>query len=851
MIRVSLKGLAARPVRAVLTALAIVLGVAMVSGSFVVTDTITKAFDTIFTSSYKNTEAVVSKRSLVDYSNSGNGTVPENLLVKVRKLPEVKAAAGSIIDLNNDTTNTKLIDRDGNAIDANGNPTFGFGVDPSQPRFNPLHLVAGHWASGRHDVVIDYNTAKQHHFAVGDFIDAAAKGPKERFRISGIAKYGDVDSLGGATIAVFTIPTAQELLKLSGFTAISVAAKPGVSQSQLVRELRSAVPGDIQVKTGDQQAKDDKKNIDTFISFIRGFLLGFGGIALFVGAFVIFNTLSITIAQRTRELATLRTLGATRRQVLRSVVVESLAIGLLASAIGIGAGIGLARGLTALFDALGLSLPQSSPVYATRTFVVALLLGVLVTLFAGLWPAIRATRIPPIAAVREGAVPERRKRLGPIAGVVLFAVAMGLIAYATLGGNLGAGRSLLALAAGTLIGLLGVAGFAPALVSALAKLVGFPARSLGGPAGQLASSNAVRNPARTASTAAALMIGLALVSFVAVLGKGLHGSVDKALHEQVTADWVISSKNGWSAFTAAAGAAAEKTPGITHSTSIRSDRGRVRHANATVNGVDPRTVSGLYNFTWKQGSSDASLAKLGAGGALVKRSFASKHDLHIGDAFILRTAAGKPIRLRVVGVFQPPRLYELLGGIVISKQAFDRNFARPSNQLTLIDGQISRSSLEHSLASYPDTKIETEDEFVKSQSSWISTMTNLLYVLLALSVVVSLFGMVNTLVLSVFERTRELGMLRAVGLTRRQTRRMVRHESVITALIGAALGLPLGILLAASVTHAIGKYGVAFSFPVGSIVAFTITAIVAGILAAVAPARRASRLDVLSALQYE
>jgi putative ABC transport system permease protein len=228
MIRVSLKGLAARPVRAVLTALAIVLGVAMVSGSFVVTDTITKAFDTIFTSSYKNTDAVVSKRSLVDYSNSGNGTVPESLLVKVRKLPEVKAAAGSIIDLNNDTTNTKLIDRDGNAIDANGNPTFGFGVDPSQPRFNPLHLVAGHWASGRHDVVIDYNTAKQHHFAVGDFIDAAAKGPKERFRISGIAKYGDVDSLGGATIAVFTIPTAQELLKLSGFTAISVAAKPGV-----------------------------------------------------------------------------------------------------------------------------------------------------------------------------------------------------------------------------------------------------------------------------------------------------------------------------------------------------------------------------------------------------------------------------------------------------------------------------------------------------------------------------------------------------------------------------------------------------------------------------------------------
>ena len=851
MTRVSLKGLTARPVRAVLTALAIVLGVAMVTGSFVVTDTITKAFDTIFASSYRNTDAVVSKKSLVDFSNSGNGTVSTSLLVRIRRLPEVRAAAGSILDLNNDTTNTKLIDRDGKAIQANGNPTFGFGVDPSEPRFNPLHLVAGHWAAGPQDVVIDSNTAKKYDYAVGDSIGAAAKGPAQSFHITGIAKYGDVDSLGGATIAVFTIPTAKRLLELHGFTAISVAAKPGVSRQALVRKIAQVVPGNVQVKTADQQAQADKKNIDTFLSFIRGFLLGFGGIALFVGAFVIFNTLSITVAQRTRELATLRTLGASRRQVLRTVVLESAALGLLASVIGIAAGIGLARGLTALFDALGLSLPQSSPVYATRTFVVALLLGVLVTLLAGLWPALRATRVPPIAAVREGAVIGRRRRVGPIAGVVLFAIAVALIAYATLGGNPGSGKALLALAGGTLVGLLGVAGFAPALVEGLAKVVGFPARSLGGPAGQLASGNAVRNPARTASTAAALMIGLALVSFVAVLAKGVHGSVDRAVRQQVAADWVIGSKNGWSAFTAAAGKAAEGAPGVTRSTSIRADRGRVRNANATVNGVDPTTIAGFYRFDWRDGSSDATLAKLGDHGALVKRSFASKHDLHLGDAFILRTPTGRPLALKVVGIFQPPRIYELLGGVVISQHAFDRTFDRPSNQLTLLDGSVSRSALERSLASYPDTKIETEDEYVKSQSSWISTMTNLLYVLLALSVIVSLFGMVNTLVLSVFERTRELGMLRAVGLTRRQARRMIRHESVITALIGAALGLPLGILLAAAVTHAVGRYGVAFAFPVGAIIAFTVTAIVAGILAAVAPARRASRLDVLSALQYE
>ena len=347
------------------------------------------------------------------------------------------------------------------------------------------------------------------------------------------------------------------------------------------------------------------------------------------------------------------------------------------------------------------------------------------------------------------------------------------------------------------------------------------------------------------------MIGLALVSFVAVLGKGLHGSIDRALGKQVNADWVISSKNGWSAFTAAAGTAAERTPGITRSTSIRADRGRVRNANATVNGVDPKTVAGLYRFEWRDGSSEQALAELGTHGALVKRSFARKHNLHLGDAVTLRTPSGRPLQLKVVGVFQPPRLYELLGGIVISQRAFDRGFTRPSNQLTLIDGAVSRAALQRSLAQFPDTKIETKAEYIDSQSSWISTMTNLLYVLLALSVVVSLFGMVNTVVLSVFERTRELGMLRAIGMTRRQVRRMVRHESVITALIGAALGLPLGIFLALLMTRALSEFNVQIAIPVTQLVVFSIVAVIVGILAAIFPARRAARLNVLRALQYE
>src|SRR5437764_1466865 len=730
MTGVALKGLLARRVRAVLTALAIVLGVAMVSGSLVLTDTISKAFDTIFTSSYSHTDAVVSGKKLVDYSNGGNATVSRALLERIKRMRDVEAASGALLDLNGDSTHATLLDRDGKAIQSNGNPTFGFGIDTSQPRFNPLKLQDGHWAKGAHQVVIDAETAKKHHFAIGEMVGVAAHGPRERFRIVGTATYGNVNSLGGATIAVFSIPTAQRLLGLRGYSAISVAAKPGVSSEKLLSELKQEVPATAQVRTAKEQANDDEQGVASFITFIRAFLLGFGGIALFVGAFVIFNTLSITVAQRTRELATLRTLGASRRQVLRSVVFESFAIGLGASVIGLFAGFGLV------------------------------------------------------------------------------------------------------------------------LVTALAAVVGIPARRFGGAAGRLATDNATRNSARTASTAAALMIGLALVSFVAVLGKGVRGSIDRAVDEQVTADWVVTSQNGWSAFPAGAGRAARSATGVTLASDIRSDRGRIGKADVNVNGVDPATIARVYHFDWKQGS-NATLAGLDGHGAIAKQGFAKKHHLAVGHGFTLRSPAGKPLRLTVAGIFQPPQVMEVLGGVVISRAAFDRTFVRPSNSLTLIDGSPTQAGLDKALAAFPDAKAQTHAEYVKAQSSFINTMLNLLYVLLALSVIVSLFGMVNTLVLSVFERTRELGMLRAVGMTRRQVRRMVRHESVITALIGAALGLPLGIMLAAAVTHALGKYGVTFSVPVASLVIFTVAAMVAGILAAIAPARRASRLNVLEALQYE
>jgi putative ABC transport system permease protein len=343
------------------------------------------------------------------------------------------------------------------------------------------------------------------------------------------------------------------------------------------------------------------------------------------------------------------------------------------------------------------------------------------------------------------------------------------------------------------------------------------------------------------------MIGIALASFVAVLGRGVHDSMNNAIDRQFPASWIVTSKNGWSGFPIAAGNAVANAPGVTRATSIRGDRGLIGNTQVNVNGVDPATVDGLYSF----GSAAAALPELSSGGAIVKKSFAKKNHLELGQQFILLGSSGKPVSLHVAGFYEAPRIAELLGGVVISQDSFATAFPRAQNAFTLVDGRVSRAALQRAVGAFPDTKVQTHAQFVKNETSFMSSLLNLVYVLLALSVIISLFGMVNTLVLSVWERTREIGMLRAVGMSRRQTRRMVRHESIVTALIGAGLGLPLGVLLAYAVTHALSRFGVEFEVSGVTLARFALVAISAGSLAAIFPARRASRLNVLTALQYE
>jgi putative ABC transport system permease protein len=427
-----------------------------------------------------------------------------------------------------------------------------------------------------------------------------------------------------------------------------------------------------------------------------------------------------------------------------------------------------------------------------------------------------------------------------------------LLGYAVTGNRLGSGSSLLALAVGALALISGTAGVASRLVAGLAWLFGAPSRKWGGAAGRIASENATRNPQRTASTAAALMIGIALVSFVAVLGKGVHDSMNNAIDKQFNAQWVVTSKNGWSGYPIAAGAALARTPGVTKATEIRGDRGLIGKTQVNVDGVDPATVGGLYDFGWKRGTTAAALGELDTGGAILKETFAKKNHLtELGRQFILLGSSGEPVALHVAGFYESPRIAELLGGVIVSQREFDVAFPRAMDQFTLLDGTPTKAALQQSVAAFPDTKVQTHDEFVKNQTAFMSSILNLLYVLLALSVVVSLFGMINTLVLSVWERTREVGMLRAIGLSRRQTRRMIRHESIVTGLIGAGLGLPVGLVLAYAVSHALSRFGVAFEVSLVTLVRFLLVGITAGTLAAIAPARRASKLNVLAALQYE
>jgi putative ABC transport system permease protein len=798
MTGVALKGLAGRKIRALLTAFAIVIGVSMVSGTFILTDTMQKSFTGLFDASYEKTDAVIQGKEIVENSTNGSGvTIPASLLEKVRALPEVEAAGGIVSP--EDVNGADIIGKDGKAV---AQESLGLSYDTANARFSPLQLKSGAWPQGGEQVVIDAGTAKKEHYTVGDDIVVDTTTGKHTYEVTGTASYGEVDSLGFGSIAVWDLATAHKVLDREGrYDGISIAAKSGTSAAELVNAVKPLVPSNAEVQDSAKQAKDDSQKLDESMGKVRMFLLGFAAIALLVGAFVIFNTLSITVAQRTREFATLRTLGASRKQIMRSVKLEGFVIGLLGSVIGLVTGLGIAKGMIALFSALGVELPEASTVVAPKTVIVSLVLGTGITLLASILPARRATRVPAIAAVREGSTVQRSR-------------------------------------------------FAGLLVTPLTRVLGLPARRAGGVAGELAGANAVRNPGRTASTAAALMIGLTLVTVVAVLGAGINNATKSAVTKQLDADYVVDGKQTLP-FSAAEGDKLAATPGVKSASHVRSDTAIVQGEQQAISGIDPATIAEFYSFEWTSGS-DRTLGQLGSDGALVSKSYAEGEDLKVGSPVSVTTPSGEQRKLVVRGVYDPPAQKPLLGDVSMTQQAFDKAFNNPKNSFTFLNGDAkAKTALAAAAKDSGDATFHTGAAYPKDATKEMAVVMAMLYVLLGFSVIVSLFGMVNTMVLSVFERTREIGMLRTIGMTRRQARRMIRHESVITALIGTTLGLGLGLFLSGLVTKAIGMEDLTWSIPIAPLAAFTLVAVAAGIGAAVLPARRASRLNVLDALHYE
>ncbi|HEX8102467.1 MAG TPA: ABC transporter permease [Solirubrobacteraceae bacterium] len=637
MTRVALRGLAGRKLRSALTALAIVLGVAMVSGTFVLTDTIDRGFDAAYTQSYDGSDVVISERTSFGQEQAGPGGFPAGVLDQVRRLPEVKAAAGGIVDT------ARLIDRHGDALGKGGVPPMAFGLDGEEAGdLNPLVLAGGAWPSGPGEVAIDRAAAEDAGYRVGDAIRVATRGPARSYRIAGIVRLGELDSIGGATIAVFDLATAQRLFAKAGrLDLVRVTGDGDVGTGALQRAIAPHLPAAAQVRSGLAQAKAESADTSDGLAFLRYFLLAFGAIALLVGGFVIANTLSITIAQRTRELATLRTLGGSRRQVLTSVIVEALAVGAVASVAGLFLGLGLAKGLGALLAGIGIDLPDDGAVLTGRTVVVSLLVGILITLLAALRPAVRATRVPPIAAVREGAVlPPGR--------------------FGRLGGALTA-----------------------RVVRAAVRVLGWPSARLGGPAGALAARNATRNPGRTASTAAALMIGLALVTFVAVLANGLRSSFVDSVDELFTADYALTAETGFPALAPEAERAVARAPGVAAVAGVRSGKAKLDGKDLMISAVGPRIAQTL-RIDWDQGS-DAVPAQLGDDGVFVTRKWADERGLRIGSPLVLSTPTGTDLRLTVRGIWNEPKGGSPFGDVAIGTAAFDRTFPNPRNDFTFVE----------------------------------------------------------------------------------------------------------------------------------------------------------------------
>jgi putative ABC transport system permease protein len=853
MLKLTLRGLWSRKLRTALTFIVVMLGVSLMTGTLVLTDTIGKTFDDLFADVNRGTDVYV--RGVTQFEASFGPTQRPRLDESI--VDEIEAVDGVAIAQPNVQGYAQIIDKDGDPIgDPNfGPPTFG-GNWATVDELNPFTIVEGGRPPEADDeLVIDKRSADDADLAVGDRVRVqtqAQEGSVREYTIVGIARFGSADSPGGASFALMTLDAAKERVAQPGrIDSVSVVADEGITQTELRDRVASALGEDAEVLTGVQITEENQTDIEEGLQFFTGFLTAFAGIALVVGSFVIYNSFSILVAQRNREMALLRAVGASRRQVLTGVLLEAVIIGLLASLAGFVIGLGVTSALKALMNAFGFDLPAGGTVVTTGAFLTAVLSGFLVTVASAVVPAVRAARVSPLAAMRDVAVEQKPRILVRIVIATVIAVLGALSIYDGIAGEGG----VAAVGTGVLLIFIAAVLYGPAFSRQSVTVIGAPLPAIKGVTGKLARENAARNPRRTASTATALLIGVAIIAFFLTFNSSIRASIDNVIDDQFVGDYTVTAGSGFggSLLPLEVTDQLNDLPEVDVAAGLSGVSARIAGSETFAIGLDPDRAFELFDVAPVAGE----IRDLAQPDTIaVFEGRAKDKGWSVGDVidaqFPQHNGAAK---LRIVSLYDNK---ELAGDYTLGTPTIDQ-YVPDQGEFWIfirladgVDAGEARAALQQVTDGYPTAELLDLEEFKEDQASQFAPILGLISVLLALTIVIAVLGIMNTLALSVLERTRELGLMRAVGGTRQQVRSVIRWESVVIALLGSTMGLALGLFFAWSIGKALEEDGfTTYQVPYGGVIVVIILSGLFGMLAALYPAWRAGRLDVLEAIHSE